>query len=66
MPLAVLAAMKEAGERDIVIKGGKFMEACAEADVVIFDKTGTLTESEPKVVDVVSTQIGRASCRERV
>lgn len=54
MPLAVLAAMKEAGERDIVIKGGKFMEACAEADVVIFDKTGTLTESEPKVVDVVS------------
>ena len=46
--------MKEAGERDIVIKGGKFMEACAEADVVIFDKTGTLTESEPKVVDVVS------------
>ncbi len=54
MPLAVLAAMKEAGERGIVVKGGKFMEACAEADVIVFDKTGTLTEAEPRVVDVVA------------
>lgn len=53
MPLAVLAAMREASERDIVVKGGKFMEACAEAEVIIFDKTGTLTEAQPKVVDVV-------------
>ena len=53
MPLAVLSAMREAGERHITVKGGKFLEAVAEADTVIFDKTGTLTHACPRVAQVI-------------
>lgn len=52
MPLSILSAMKEAGKHQIVVKGGKFLEACAEADTIIFDKTGTLTEASPKVAEI--------------
>lgn len=54
MPLAVLSAMKEARERKIYIKGGKFMEAIADAQTIVFDKTGTLTHATPKLMDVVT------------
>ncbi len=54
MPLAVLSAMREAGEYHITIKGGKFMEAVAAADTIVFDKTGTLTKAQPTVADVVA------------
>lgn len=53
MPLAVLSALREAGEADISVKGGKFMEAIAEAKTIVFDKTGTLTHAEPKLVKIV-------------
>ena len=52
-PLAIFTAMREAAEHGVLIKGGKFMEALAEADVVVFDKTGTLTEARPVVAEVV-------------
>lgn len=52
-PIAVISAMREASEHGIVVKGGKFFEAVAEADTVVFDKTGTLTEASPKVSRVV-------------
>ncbi len=53
MPLAVLSAMREAGDHHITVKGGKYMEAVARADMIVFDKTGTLTHACPKVVSVV-------------
>ena len=53
MPLSVLSAMREAGRRKIIVKGGKFMEKISEADTVIFDKTGTLTKACPTVVKIV-------------
>ncbi len=53
MPLAVLSAIKEAGMRDISVKGGKFLEAVAEADTIVFDKTGTLTHACPTLEKVV-------------
>ncbi|MDR2603826.1 MAG: heavy metal translocating P-type ATPase [Desulfovibrio sp.] len=52
-PLAVLTAVREASDAGVLIKGGKFMEALALADVVVFDKTGTLTEARPTLVDVI-------------
>jgi Cu2+-exporting ATPase len=52
-PLAVLTAVREASDAGVLIKGGKYMEALALADVVIFDKTGTLTEARPALVDVI-------------
>lgn len=54
MPLSVLSAIREAGEHDISVKGGKFLEAVAEAKTIVFDKTGTLTHATPSVVDVVT------------
>lgn len=54
MPLSVLSAVREAGDYHITVKGGKFLEAVAEADTIVFDKTGTLTKEEPTVVKVVS------------
>jgi Cu2+-exporting ATPase len=53
-PLAVLTAVREASDAGVLIKGGKFMEALALADVVVFDKTGTLTEARPTLVDVIA------------
>ena len=53
MPLAVLSAMRECGEYHITVKGGKYLEALAQADTIVFDKTGTLTRATPQVVQVV-------------
>ena len=52
-PLAILTALQEAAQHGVLIKGGKFAEALALADVLVVDKTGTLTEAQPKVVEVV-------------
>ena len=46
MPLAVLSAMREASQHHITVKGGKFLEAVAEAETIVFDKTGTLTKAK--------------------
>ena len=46
MPLAVLSAMREAGNDR--------MEAIAKADTVVFDKTGTLTYACPKVQKIIA------------
>lgn len=54
MPIAVLSAIREASQYHITVKGGKFLEAVAEADTIVFDKTGTLTKARPTVVDVIS------------
>lgn len=54
MPIAVLSAIREASEHNITVKGGKFLEAMAEADTIVFDKTGTLTKAQPTVADVIS------------
>ena len=54
MPISVLSAIKEASEYDITVKGGRFLEAVAEADTIVLDKTGTLTKAQPTVVGIVS------------
>ena len=53
MPIAVLSAMRECSSYHISVKGGRFLEAVAQADTVVFDKTGTLTYAVPTVQDVV-------------
>ncbi len=52
MPLSVLSAIREAGDHNVSVKGGKFMEAIAEADTIVFDKTGTLTRATPTVMQI--------------
>ena len=53
MPISVLSAMRQCAEAGITVKGGKFMEAVAEADTIVFDKTGTLTHSQPRVAQII-------------
>ncbi|MBO5031941.1 MAG: heavy metal translocating P-type ATPase [Lachnospiraceae bacterium] len=53
MPVTVLSAIREAGSHSITVKGGKYLEAMAEADTIVFDKTGTLTKARPSVVKVI-------------
>ena len=53
MPISVLSAIREASSYNVTVKGGKYLEAMAEADTIVFDKTGTLTKAQPTVVDVV-------------
>lgn len=54
MPISVLSAIREASKYHLTVKGGKYLEAVAEADTIVFDKTGTLTKAHPTVVDVIS------------
>lgn len=54
MPVSVLSAIREASVYGLTVKGGKYLEAVAEADTIVFDKTGTLTKACPTVVDVIS------------
>lgn len=54
IPVSVLSAIEEANSYKVTVKGGKFLEAVAEADTLIFDKTGTLTTATPKVKEIIS------------
>jgi heavy metal translocating P-type ATPase len=54
MPISVLSAIREASSHNITVKGGRYLEAMAEADTIVFDKTGTLTRACPTVIDVIS------------
>ncbi|MCR5707367.1 MAG: heavy metal translocating P-type ATPase [Ruminococcus sp.] len=54
MPISVLSAMRDCSRAGITVKGGRFMEAVAEADTIVFDKTGTLTHSSPRVAEVIT------------
>jgi P-type Cu+ transporter len=53
-PIAMLASIGAAAQRGLLIKGGKYLELLARADVLLVDKTGTLTLGRPQVTDVVS------------
>ena len=53
MPITVLSAIREAGNHDITVKGGKYLEAIAQSETIVFDKTGTLTKAKPVVKKIV-------------
>lgn len=53
-PVAMLASIGGSAKRGLLIKGGKYIEILARADVLLVDKTGTLTLGQPKITDVIS------------
>ena len=53
-PIAMLASVGSAAKRGLLIKGGKYLEALARADVLLIDKTGTLTLGRPQITDVIA------------
>ena len=63
IPIAIMKAISQASEMDVIVKGGKFLENLAKADTIVFDKTGTLTKSEPDLAKVISfTDISEDEC----
>ena len=54
MPVAVLSAINECSNYNTTVKGGKYLEALSNANVIVFDKTGTLTNAQPKVADIIT------------
>ena len=64
MPIAVLSAMRECSSYHISVKGGRFLEAVAQADTVVFDKTGTLTYAIPTVARTWSPSAGTRRSRD--
>jgi Cd2+/Zn2+-exporting ATPase/Cu+-exporting ATPase len=52
-PMAMLASIGAAAKRGLLIKGGKYLETLARADVVLIDKTGTLTLGQPQITDIL-------------
>lgn len=58
-PVAMLASIGAAAKKGLLIKGGRYIEALAQADVLLVDKTGTLTLGTPRLTDVVS--VGKRS-----
>lgn len=53
-PISVISALREAADRNMTVKGGKYLEEFALADTVVFDKTGTLTKAEPKLQKIIA------------
>ncbi len=53
-PIAMLASIGAGAKRGLLIKGGKYLELLARADVLLIDKTGTLTLGKPQVTDVIA------------
>lgn len=51
-PVAMIASIGAAARHGLLIKGGKYLEALANADVLLIDKTGTLTLGRPQITDV--------------
>ena len=60
-PMAVWAALGRAAEKQIVLKGGEFLERLSAIRAVRIDKTGTLTTGEPRVVQFVPVESQRAT-----
>jgi Cd2+/Zn2+-exporting ATPase/Cu+-exporting ATPase len=53
-PIAMLASIGSAAKRGLLIKGGRYLETLARADVLLIDKTGTLTLGQPEITDVLA------------
>ena len=59
-PIAMLASIGAAAKRGLLIKGGKYIEALAQADVLLIDKTGTLTLGHPQISAMVECGAAQA------
>ena len=58
IPLSFFGGIGGASKQGILVKGGNYLEALAQAGIVVFDKTGTLTKGSFEVTAVHPQQVG--------
>ena len=57
IPLSFFGGIGGASKQGILVKGGNYLEALAQAGIVVFDKTGTLTKGTFEVTAVHPQQV---------
>ena len=57
IPLGVFSGIGAASKKGILVKGGNYLEALKESEIVVFDKTGTLTKGVFKVTNINAKNI---------
>ena len=64
IPLGFFSGIGAASKKGILVKGGNYLEALKESEVVVFDKTGTLTKGVFKVTEINTENISESELLE--
>ena len=64
VPLSFFGGIGGASKQGILVKGGNYLEALANAEIVVFDKTGTLTKGTFEVTAVHPQQVSEGELLE--
>ncbi|PYG89566.1 Cd2+/Zn2+-exporting ATPase [Ruminiclostridium sufflavum DSM 19573] len=64
IPLGFFGGIGGASKSGILIKGSNYLEALAEAEIIVFDKTGTLTKGTFKVSEIHPVDISESELLE--
>ena len=64
IPLSFFGGIGGASKQGVLVKGGNYLEALAQAGIVVFDKTGTLTRGTFAVTEVHPRQVSEGELLE--
>ena len=59
IPLGFFSGIGAASKKGILVKGGNYLEALKDSEIVVFDKTGTLTKGIFEVTEINSINISK-------
>lgn len=59
IPLGFFSGIGAASKKGILVKGGNYLEALRDSEIVVFDKTGTLTKGIFKVTEINSINMSK-------
>ena len=59
IPLGFFSGIGAASKKGILVKGGNYLEALKDSEIVVFDKTGTLTKGIFEVTEINAKNISK-------
>ena len=59
IPLGFFSGIGAASKKGVLVKGGNYLEALKESEIIVFDKTGTLTKGVFKVTSINAKNISK-------
>ena len=65
IPLGFFSGIGAASKKGVLVKGGNYLEALKESEIIVFDKTGTLTKGVFKVTSINAKNISKDELLER-